>query len=47
MQISVLSGGMDNVSDQQPHVHGFESRRRLSLLCLFLIQQDMIYMTSL
>ena len=35
MQISVLGSGVDTVSDQNPQVLRFESRRYLILLCPF------------
>ena len=35
MQISVLGGGVDTVSDQNRQVLGFESRGYLILLCPF------------
>ena len=47
MQISVLGGGVDTVSDGHLQVTGFDSRRCPILLCLFQIQQDMIYVTLL
>ena len=46
MQICVLGGGVDTLSDHHPQGPGFKSRGCLILLCLFQIQQDMIPMTS-